>query len=134
MKLVGVVKKQGRYWVIEVPGLDIMTQGRTKKEALFMIEEAVELVSEAEGFSVKVEELGANQFSLATNNDSVLTGLMIKRLRAKHKTSREELAAALGQGSTTTIARYEQYRSTPKQDQLEKILQIMNESILMKVG
>ena len=134
MQLVGTLKKHDKHWVIEVPSLDLMTQGRTKKDALLMIKDAVELVSEASNFNVNVESLDNNQFSLSTNNDSVLLGLIIKRLRTKHNTSREDLAKALGQKSTTTIARYEQYKSIPKQDQLEKILQTMNESILMKVG
>lgn len=41
MEIQGKVWKDGKFWLIEVPTLDAMTQGRTRKEALFMIEDLV---------------------------------------------------------------------------------------------
>jgi len=41
MELEGKVWKDGKFWLIEVPILDVLTQGKTKTEALEMIEDAI---------------------------------------------------------------------------------------------
>jgi hypothetical protein len=33
MELQGHVWKEGKFWLIEVPALDVMTQGKTKEDA-----------------------------------------------------------------------------------------------------
>ena len=48
--------KDGNYWLIEVPSLDIVTQGRTRREALAMIAEAIELHVDKKGFKAVVYE------------------------------------------------------------------------------
>ena len=50
MRFVGKVFKAGKYWAIEIPILDIATQGRTKKEAYEMIADAVESLVNKKGF------------------------------------------------------------------------------------
>jgi predicted RNase H-like HicB family nuclease len=41
MEFEGRLWKEGRYWLVEVPVLGTMTQGKSKKDALRMIEDAV---------------------------------------------------------------------------------------------
>jgi predicted RNase H-like HicB family nuclease len=41
MKLEGKVWKSGKHWLVEVPSLDVMTQGYSKEEALMMIRDAI---------------------------------------------------------------------------------------------
>ena len=47
MKLEGRIWKdeKTKYWVVYVPLLDISTQGRTKKQALAMIEDAFQIIT-----------------------------------------------------------------------------------------
>ena len=42
MRFCGKVYKDGKFWLTEVPILDAMTQGHTRKEALAMIEDLLE--------------------------------------------------------------------------------------------
>lgn len=54
MRLYGKVYKDGRHWLVEVPILDAMTQGRTRREALVMVKDLVETLADRPGFSVTV--------------------------------------------------------------------------------
>ncbi len=48
MELQGKVWKDGKFWLVEIPSLDVMTQGKSKKDALRMIEDAVAGLIECE--------------------------------------------------------------------------------------
>lgn len=134
MELIGKITKDGKFWLAEVEGLDIMTQGKTRKDALMMIKDAIELVADVKGFSVTVKDLGDNLFSIEPSDEKVLYGLSIKRLRSKMHIAREDLAEALEQTSTTTIARYERYESKPKTEQYSRMLSKMNTSVMLRLG
>jgi hypothetical protein len=41
MELEGRIWKDGKFWLVEIPILDAMTQGKSRKDALRMIEDAV---------------------------------------------------------------------------------------------
>ncbi len=41
MEMEGKIWKDGKFWLVEVPALDAMTQGKTRKEALEMVEDLV---------------------------------------------------------------------------------------------
>jgi predicted RNase H-like HicB family nuclease len=41
MELEGKIWKSKKLWLVEVPSLNLMTQGKTRAEALDMIEDAV---------------------------------------------------------------------------------------------
>ena len=43
-----------KFWLIEIPILDVMTQGYTRKEAFGMITDSVEPLPDKNGFSVIV--------------------------------------------------------------------------------
>lgn len=74
------------WWLIEVSFLDVMTQGKTRKDALEMIQDAVmELLIDAYGdcldkkfkLTTTLHENGI--FSLAATNEKALCDLGIKR-------------------------------------------------------
>jgi hypothetical protein len=50
----GKLYKDGRHWLAEVPVFDALTQGRTREEALAMIDER--------GFSLRVHAVGRAEF------------------------------------------------------------------------
>src|SRR5215467_4423556 len=54
MRLHGRVYKDGKFWLAEVPLLDAMTQGRTRKEALAMVADLLETLANRPGFAVHV--------------------------------------------------------------------------------
>jgi len=54
MRLHGRVYKDGKFWLAEIPILDAMTQGRTRKEAFAMVADLLETLANRPGFSVHV--------------------------------------------------------------------------------
>ena len=49
MRLHGRVYKDGKFWLAEVPLLDAMTQGHTRKEALAMVADLLETLANRPG-------------------------------------------------------------------------------------
>lgn len=47
MRFHGSVYKDGKFWLAEIPILDTMTQGYTRKEALVMVEDLLEKIGRA---------------------------------------------------------------------------------------
>ena len=41
MKFQGKALKDGKFWLADIPFLELMTQGRTKKELLLMVEDLI---------------------------------------------------------------------------------------------
>ena len=82
-RFAGKVFKAGKYWAIEVPILDIATQGRTKKEAYEMIADAVESLVNKKGFEVRVFRAKGKVFEIGASDQGALTALLLRRMRQK---------------------------------------------------
>ena len=54
MRFSGSIYKDGKFWLAEIPILDLMTQGKTKKEAYEMVADMLESLVNKEDFKVKV--------------------------------------------------------------------------------
>ena len=117
----GRVFRSGRYWAIEIPILDIATQGRTKTEAYGMIADAVEALVNRKGFKVRVYGMKGSEFEIGASNQGALTALLLRRARLKAGLSLEEVAARLGSKSPNSYARYEQGRSLPSVEKLTQL-------------
>lgn len=65
MRLNGRVYKDGRFWLAEVPLLDAMTQGRTRKEALAMVTDLLETLADSPGFTVQVHPGKQGEFEVS---------------------------------------------------------------------
>ena len=50
MRFPGRIRKDGKFWLVEIPAFDAFTQGRTKREALAMAEDLVETMAGVSGF------------------------------------------------------------------------------------
>ena len=128
IKFEGKLWKTGRYWAIVIPTLDVASQGKSKKNALNMIQEAVELMVDRRGFAVKVTLLSKNQFALQANrakDDRYLLALMLKNQRAKHGLSLRGIADRLGI-SKNAYAQYEQARAVPSITKVEEFIHVMS--------
>ncbi len=122
MRFVGQVFRAGKYWAIEIPILDIATQGRTKKEAYEMIADAVESLVNKKGFEVRVLGTKGRAFEIGASDQGALTALLLRRMRHKAGLSLEEVAARLGAKSPNSYARYEQGRSVPSVAKFAKLV------------
>src|SRR5262249_60176328 len=111
MRLYGRVYKDGKFWLAEVPMLDAMTQGRTRKEALAMVADLLETLANRPGFAVHVH-LGKHEaFEVSAADTRGLLSLVLRRQRERSGLSLADAAARLGAKARNAYARYE--RGTP---------------------
>jgi len=54
MRFFGKVYKDGKFWLAEIPILDAMTQGHTRKEAFEMVADMLETMVNKEGFKIQI--------------------------------------------------------------------------------
>ena len=113
MRLAGKISKDGNYWLIEVPILDVFTQGRTLKEAYTMIADAIETLIDKPGFKIDVYKSNDKYFEVSSVDKAALTAFLLKRQRQKHNITLEEAARRLGVKSVNAYARYERGDSVP---------------------
>jgi hypothetical protein len=122
MRFPGRVKKDGRLWLVEIPALDALTQGRTKREAFAMAEDLIETMAGARGFRATVYSTGAETFEIGANRIGVLLALLLRRQRERQGLTLAQAAEKLGQRSKNAYARYEQGTTMPTVEKLEQLL------------
>ena len=122
MRFEGRIKKDGRFWLVEIPAFDALTQGRTKKESLAMAKDLIETMADARGFQVTVYPTGRETFELGANHLGILMALLLRRQRERQGLTLAEAAERLGQRSRNAYARYEQGKAMPTLEKLEQLL------------
>lgn len=118
--------KGSKYWLVEVPLLDVMTQGTSKHDAYYMIADAIESLVNRKGFKVDVRPLDSESFTVGASLESAMIALMLKRQREAHRLTLVEVARRLGQKSPNAYARYEQGKSLPTVEKLNKLMQAID--------
>lgn len=121
MRFEGRVFRVGRHWAVEVPILDVVSQGRTKKEALDMIADAVESLVNRPGFTLEVFPGTGEHFEVSSEDQSTLTAFFLRRARQRAGLSLAQVAERLGATSINAYARYEQGRSVPTIQKLSEL-------------
>ncbi len=122
MRFEGRVYKDGKQWLVELPMLDAMSQGRTKKEALTMAADLVESLVNKPEFKAQVHPGRGEFFELSGNSERDLIALLLRRQREKSGLSLAQVAQRLGVASKNTYARYEQGLSVPSIEKLSQLL------------
>jgi hypothetical protein len=126
VRLEGRVFRSGKWWAIEVPLLNVSTQGQTKEEAYEMIADAIEMLVNVRGFLVKVVRRSGSNFEITSTDPAQLIALLLKRQRQAQRLSLKDVADRLGMRSRNAYARYEQARSVPTLPKLEELLEAVN--------
>lgn len=122
MRFPGRIKKDGRFWRVEIPAFDAVTQGRTKRDAYAMAGDLIETMADVKGFRVSVHPTGGATFEIGANRTGVLLALLLRRQRERQGLTLEDAAERLGQRSKNAYARYEQGKSMPTVEKLEQLL------------
>ena len=123
MRFEVLLKKESSFWLIETPALDVITQGRTRKEAYEMLKDAVEMLVNKRGFTVTLHvSRRGDEVSLSADDRDQLIALMLRRQRQKYGLTLQEIAKRLGAKSPNAFARYEQGKSRPT---VAKLLELM---------
>ena len=122
MRFEGRIWKDGKHWLVEVPELGAMTQGRSRDEAYEMIKDLVETMANKPGFEASVHPCSEDRFEIGANDLKTLVALLLRRQREKRGISLAEAARLLEQKSRNAYARYEQGLAVPTVEKLEKLL------------
>ncbi|MDN3505812.1 MAG: type II toxin-antitoxin system HicB family antitoxin [Simkaniaceae bacterium] len=133
MEFEGKIWKDGKFWLVEVPSLNLMTQGKTRKEGLEMIRDAaiglVECYFESEiedDFDIILIDYGSDTFGITSNEDKLLLALSLRRQREESGSTVREAASRLGSKSPNGYAQYEKGRTRISLDQYEKLMRAVN--------
>lgn len=119
------VRKNDQWWLSEIVELGLMSQGKSRKEALEMILDAVQELYGKTALNLKVITK-AEKYFLHSDADSKLIAFILKRLRLRSGLTLQEVAKKLGSNSPNTYARYEQGKANPTLNQLKKLLRSLN--------
>ena len=65
--LSGRVFKDGGFWLAELPALDVVTQGKTRRDAYAMVKDLLETLVDTPGVSAHVEPVGDGGFEVSSN-------------------------------------------------------------------
>jgi len=121
MRFAGRVFKVGKHWAVEVPILEVVSQGRSRKDALEMAADAVESLANRPGFKLDVYPGSGEYFEVGSEDPGTLTALLLRRARQRAGLSLAEVADRLGVASINAYARYEQGRSIPTVQKLSQL-------------
>ena len=135
MELEGKVWKDSdsSWWLIEISFLDVMTQGKTRKEALEMIKDAVlellkdsyeELLDKHFQLTVNLYENGV--IGMGASDDKLLFALGLKRQRLRSGSTIRDVSERLKSKSPNAYARYERAESRPSLEKYAELLQAAN--------
>jgi hypothetical protein len=112
--------------------LNIMTQGETREEALFMIQDAIMeymkyyFESEIEDFVLTVNDYKKSVIGITANNSKLLLALSLRKQREKSGSTVREASERLGSKSPNLYAQYEKGKTQISLDQYERLLQAVN--------
>ena len=125
MRFEGRVWKDEKFWLVEVPMLDLMAQGRSRKEALAMVVDAIESLAHQKGFRAQVYRAEGELIEVGSPNTAVLTALLLRRQREAQGLSLADVSKRLGQTSRNAYARYERGLAVPTIDKLQRLLSVV---------
>ncbi len=131
MKLEGTYKKDGKFWLAEIPFVQIMDQGKSKKQCLEMVKDGVEMLVNIPGFKCEVEDLGNGVFTLSAKDIGVLAGFVLRRLREANGLSVRDMAKRLHEKSHTTYARHESGESAVPIETFGRYIEIISHKELV---
>lgn len=132
MELEGKVWKDpnSSWWLVEVFFLDLMTQGKTKKEALEMLNDAViELLRDSyedlldKNFQLTINLYEHDVIGLGASDNTLLFALGLKRQRLRSGSTIRDVSKRLKSSSPNAYARYERAQARPS---LEKYAELMH--------
>jgi predicted RNase H-like HicB family nuclease/DNA-binding XRE family transcriptional regulator len=122
MRFAGRLIRDGRWWLAEIPLLDALTQGRTRRDALDMVKDWIETAVNRSDFHVTVHEKGRTEFEVSGSDATSMIALLLRRRRAASGASLRDMANKLGATSRNAYARYERGEAVPTLEKLDTLL------------
>jgi DNA-binding XRE family transcriptional regulator len=122
MRFAGRLVRDGRWWLAEIPMLDALTQGRTRRQALEMVKDWLETAVNRGDFQATVHETGRAEFEVSGSDATSMIALLLRRRRAASGASLRDMASRLGATSRNAYARYERGEAAPTLEKLDALL------------
>ncbi len=129
----GKIWKDGKFWLVEIPALDAMTQGETRKEALAMAEDLVIGMAQVyfkdevdKDFAVTVIDYKKDVIGVTVSDNKLLLALSLRRQREKSGSTVREASERLGSKSPNAYAQYEKGKIGISLDKYEQLLMAAN--------
>ena len=122
MRFAGSLVRDGRWWLAEIPMLDALTQGRTRREALEMVKDWLETAVNRADFQATIHDNGRGDFEVSGSDATSMVALLLRRRRAATGASLREMASRLGATSRNAYARYERGEAAPTLEKLDALL------------
>jgi len=122
MRFEGTLVRDSKFWLAEIPLLNGMTQGRTRKEALYMAGDWLETMIGRDGFKATVFPRGAREFEISGNDPAAMIALLLQQKRQASGASLRDIAKRLGASSRNAYARYERGDAVPSLEKLDALL------------
>jgi DNA-binding XRE family transcriptional regulator len=123
MRFSGKIYKDGKFWLAEIPILNLMTQGHTRNEAYEMVVDMLESLVNNKDFKAKVYKKSKDVFEVGSSDPKHMISLLLQRKRELSGLSLSQVANRLGASSRNTYARYEQGKSVPTVEKLNELIQ-----------
>jgi len=122
MRFAGRLLRDGRWWLAEIPLLDALTQGRTRRQALEMVKDWIETAVNRGDVYATVHEKGRTEFEVSGSDATSMVALLLRRRRAASGASLRDMASRLGATSRNAYARYERGEAAPTLEKLDALL------------
>ena len=122
MILEGRLYKSGKFWLAEVPGMDAMTQGTSRADAIRMLQSLMcEMLEDIQGAKVEIA-VAKNRVLAKVPETGAVIGLILRRLRARAGLTVREASNRLNSKSPNAYAAYEQGKREPSMSKLGELL------------
>lgn len=125
-----VYKTKGKpAWVIESSVLGVITQGYTKKEALFMLKDAIEELLYSyfhKRGHVNVIEHTNGIVGIASSDPKLLLSLALIQQRSESGLSVRQVAGRLGASSPNAYGKYERGRINISFEKFDELIKAVN--------
>lgn len=82
-KITGRVYKDGKFWLIEIPLLDAMTQGHTRKEALEMAQDLLETLVNDPTVKIKIATWHKTEYFEVSSDSIKFSVLILRRSKSR---------------------------------------------------
>lgn len=128
MWLEGLVFKAADGWVAESEPLDVITQGKSRRDAMAMLKDAIELLAEDSKcrLTVEVRQGAGDAVFLGCPDIKAWFAFLLRRQRQIGQVTAQEAARRLGSRYKNAYAAYEQAKREPSIDMMAKLLTAAN--------
>lgn len=133
MQLSGKVWKDGKFWLIECPSIQGMTQGHSKKEALEMMVDWVRSKLDQPEFPVEIEAVDKDEFVMTFSQPAPVLGLMVQQARLEAGLSLQEVAERAKVKHRSTVNQAEEGKSEVSVSRLSALLHAMGFEVELRV-